>query len=101
MELLPLVFALAQTLEHGKTGFFGVGDGHGFELMGGAEVGNELPHRLFAGRAMRERLGRQRAVQREPAAADLALAFTKLVFVERHTLFSIAGRRLSNEKMST
>jgi len=82
---LLLIFALAQPFEHGKSGLFGVGDGQRLELVRRAESGKDFAHGLFAGRAFRQ-LGRaQRPAQGEPPAAHLALAFTQLVFVKRHT----------------
>ena len=66
---LPFVFALAEPLKHAETGLLGVGKGRRLQLGRRAEAGNDLAHRLFTGRTMRERLGRQRPVQRELASA--------------------------------
>jgi len=84
--LLPFVFALAETLEHGEPGLFRVRDGERFELVRRIEGGNDFAHRLFARRTMRQRLGRKRPAQREFPAAGLAAAFAQLVFVKRHKL---------------
>ena len=75
MDLLPLVLALADLFEHGKPGLFGVRNGQRLELVRRIEGGNDLAHRLFARRAMRQRFGRERPAQRELPAAHLALAF--------------------------
>jgi len=93
---LAFVLALAETLEDREAGLFGVGDGEGVEFLRGAEGGNDFADGLFAGRAMGEGLGREGAVQREAAAADLALAFTQLVFVDGHVelRFAIFDLRL-------
>ena len=86
--LLPFVFALADFFKHGKPGLFRVGDGQRLEFVRRIEGGNDLAHRLFARRTMRQRLGRKRSAQRELAAADLAVAFAQFVFVKRHELIS-------------
>ena len=84
--LLTLIFALAQAFIDAETGLLRVADGKGFQFRGSVEGGKDLFHRLLASRAMRQRLGRDRAVQREPAPANLAVAFAQFVFVERHGL---------------
>ena len=83
---LSLVFALADFFKHGEPGLFRVGDGERLELVRRIEGGNDLAHRLFARRTMRQRLGRQRAAQGELAAAHLAVAFAQFVFVKRHEM---------------
>jgi hypothetical protein len=84
--LLPLIFALADFFEHGETGLFRVRDGQRLKLVWRTEIGKDFEHRLFACRTICERLGRKWTVQREFPAADLAVAFTQFVFVERHEL---------------
>jgi hypothetical protein len=84
--LLPLIFALADLLEHGEAGFFRVRDGERLELVRRTETGKDFAHRLFARRTIRERLGRKRAVQGEFSAAHLAVAFAQFVFVKRHEM---------------
>lgn len=81
---LPLVFAFVDAFEHREAGFLGVRHREWLEFGGRAESGDDLAHGLFARRTMRERLGGQGTVQREPAAADLAVTFAQFVFVEGH-----------------
>ena len=85
-SLLPFVFALAELFIDLKAGFLRVRKGDRLELLRRAEAGNDFAHRLFARRAIRERFGRQRTVQSEFPAADLAVAVTQFVFVKRHEL---------------
>lgn len=86
--LLPLVFALADFFEHGEPGLFCVRDGQRLEFVRRTETGKNFAHRLFARRTIRERLGRERTVQGEFPAADLAVAFAQFVFVKGHEIFS-------------
>jgi hypothetical protein len=83
-ELLSLVFPLINPFEHGKSRFFGVGDRERLELDGRIEGGKDLAHRFLAGRAIGQRLRRERPTQREFAAAHLASALAQFVFVNRH-----------------
>jgi hypothetical protein len=73
--LLPLVFALAEFFIDLKAGLLRVREGDRLELVRRAEAGDDFAHRLFTRRTMREWLGRQRPVQGELPAADLAVAF--------------------------
>jgi hypothetical protein len=82
--LLFLVFAFAQALEDGESGFFGVGEGDRLELDGGIEGGNELAHRAAAGWADFQGRRTEWTAQREFAAADGATALAQFVFVDRH-----------------
>ena len=93
---MPLIFALAEFFIDLEAGFLGVREGNGLELVRRTEIGNDFAHRLFARRTIRERLGRERTVQREFPAADLAVAFAQFVFVKRHKLISIFNCRMSN-----
>ena len=90
--LLSFVFALAEALIDLEAGLLRVRDGERLKLVRRAEAGNDLAHRLFARRAFGQRLGGQRAVQRERPAAHLALAVADFVFVKRHkqAIFSLA-----------
>src|SRR5271154_7087744 len=90
---LPLIFALVHFLEHGEPGVFCA---RGFISFQRVERGKDFPHRLFARRTIRERLGRERTVQREFPAADLAVAFAQFVFVKWHEMILIFDCRMSN-----
>src|SRR5437763_1806364 len=79
--LLPLVLSFAQTLEDGKPGLLRVRDGQRLEFHGRSEPGNNFAHGLFARRAIRQRLGRERPMQGEFSAAHLAVAVSLFVFV--------------------
>jgi len=81
---LPLIFALVEAFEDSEAGFFGIRDGEWLEFVRGGEAGNDLAHRLLAGRAVREGLGGERAVQSELAATGPALALTEFIFVKGH-----------------
>jgi len=80
---LPLIFALVHFFEHGEPGVFRAGKIVSFQRI---EFGKDFAHRLFARGAIRERLGRERTVQGEFPAADLAVAFAQFVFVKRHEM---------------
>lgn len=67
-----------------EAGLLRVRDGQGLELVRRTEGGDDLAHRLLARRAVRERLGRERPVQGEFPAADLAVALAQFVFVKWH-----------------
>ncbi len=84
--LLFFIFALAEPFIDLETGLLRVRHRQRLELVRRTEVGKDFAHRFFAGRAMRERLGRERTVQREFPAADLAVALAQLVFVKRHKI---------------
>lgn len=81
---LPLIFAFAKSFIDLEAGLFRVRDGERLELVRRTEIGKDFAHRLFARRTIRERLGRERTVQGEFPAADLAVAFAQFVFVEGH-----------------
>ena len=81
---LPFVFALAEALEHGEPGLFGVGDGQRLEFLRRIEGGNDFAHRLFTGRTLLQLRRADRSPQGELPAANLTLALAKLVFVKRH-----------------
>ena len=101
--LLPLVFALAEFFIDLEAGFLRVREGDRLELLRRAEAGDDFAHRLFARRAMRERLGRQRPVQGEFPAADLAVAFAQFVFVKWHELkfeFRFCCNEISQQQAS-
>ena len=66
------IFALAPTFKDGEALVLRVGERKPERCV---ESGNDLAHRLFARRALRERLGGHGPVQRELAAAHLAAAF--------------------------
>ena len=83
---LPFVFALAEFFIDLKAGFLRVREGDRFGFLRGTEIGNDFAHRLFARRTIRQRLGRERTVQGEFPAADLAVAFAQFIFVNRHGL---------------
>ena len=85
---LPLVFTLAETLEHSEPGLLGVRNGQRLELVRRIEGGNDFAHRLFARRTMRQRFGRKWPAQREFPAADLAAALAQFVFVKGHNEIS-------------
>lgn len=82
--LLALIFAFAEALEDGESGFFGIADRQGLELEGRAEVGEDLADRLFAGRALGQCRRAERSAQGEVAATSGASSVAKFVFVERH-----------------
>ena len=86
---LPFVFAFAEALIDLEARLLGVGDGERLEFVRRTEIGKDLAHRLLARRTIRERLGRERPVQREFPAADLAVAFAQFVFVMWHNLVKI------------
>ena len=88
---LPFVFSFSKSFIDLETVFLGVGDGKRFEFLRRAESGDDFAHRLLAGRAIRERLGRQRPVQGEFPAADLAVAFAQFVFVKWHSGIILNG----------
>lgn len=73
--LLAFEFPFAEAFVDLEASFLGIRDGEGFEFVRSAEAGNDLADRLFAGRAMGERLGGERSVQGEPATASGAVAF--------------------------
>lgn len=82
--LLPFVLPFAYALEHGEARLFGVRDGQRLEFHWRIERGNDLPHGLFARRAMRQRFGGEGSPQGEFSPAHFAVAFAEFVFVERH-----------------
>ena len=87
-DSLPFVFSFAEFFVNSEPGFFRVGDGEWLEFDGRMESGEHFPHGFFAGGAVRQRLCRKRAVQREFSAAYLAIAFAQFIFVNRHTKIS-------------
>jgi hypothetical protein len=82
--LLPLVFTFAEAFIDLEASILRVRDRQRLELVRRGESGNDFAHRLLARRTIRERLGRQRTVQRELPAAHLAVAFAQFVFVNGH-----------------
>jgi hypothetical protein len=80
-QSLFLVFTLAEFFEHGEARVFRARNVAAFERI---ERGKDFAHRLAARRTICERLGRERTVQREFSAADLAAAFAQFIFVKRH-----------------
>jgi len=84
-NLLLFIFSFAQPFEHGETSLFGVRNGERLEFVRSIEGGKDLVHRLFAGWTLRQLRRAQWPAQGEFAAAHLALAFTQLIFIKRHT----------------
>ena len=81
---LLFIFALAQTLEHGEARLLGVGNGERLELDRRIKGRDELAHRAAADGTDFQRRRMEGAPQGELPAADLAFAFTQLVFVKGH-----------------
>ena len=100
-NLLLLIFTLAEPFEHGEPGLFGVRDGQRLELVRRIEGGNDLAHRLFAGRTFRQLRRAQRPAQGELTAAHLAFAFAQLVFVKRHDFDSTKIQNQFCRKLQT
>lgn len=82
--LLPFVLPFAYALEHGEARLFGVRDGQRLEFHWRIERGNDLPHGLFARRALGQRPGGEGPSQGEFPATHFAVTLAEFVFVERH-----------------
>src|SRR6185369_1370029 len=79
--LLSLVFAFPHPFQHRKTRFLGVRNRHFPRRI---KSRKEPAHRFFAGRALGQRGGRNRAAQSKLAATYLAAALAQFVFVKWH-----------------
>jgi hypothetical protein len=71
-NLLLLVFAFANSLQHFKTGFLRVGDGQG---SGRIECGKKPAHFFLARRTFVQRRSREWPMQSKLSTAHLAIAF--------------------------
>ena len=88
-NLLLLVLALAQALQHGKPGLFRVGNRERLELVRRRECGDHFAHRLFARRTPGQFRSAQRPAQRELPTANCAITFAE--FGTRKTAYATTG----------
>ena len=88
LTLLLLVFAFAQAFKHGEARFLGVGNGKRLQFDRRIEAGNDFAYRLAAGRTNFLRGCRDGPAQREVAAANGAITFAQLIFIDRHIPYS-------------
>src|SRR5688572_471672 len=81
---LPLVLAFAYSLQNCEPGIFRIRNRQRLELGGRIDLRNDFADRFAAKRALGQRRAAGRSPQAELTAANLAVAVTKLVFVNPH-----------------